>query len=295
MHRASLALFLLAATAPALAKITTEAVPYRDGDLALEGYMAYDDSHTGPQPAVLIVHEWWGLNDFAKTQARRLAELGYVAFAVDMYGRGKVTEDPGEAQPWAVALYANPQKWRQRAKAGFDVLAGHARVDRKRIAAIGYCFGGATVQQMAWSGLPLKGVVSFHGSLVPPSTDEARRTRARVLILHGAADTHVSDEDLHKYVDALRGSNIDWQLVMYAGAKHSFTNPKADDLGMPGVGYDERAARRSWRQMRLFLAERFGQPLTIDRRSGSATSTSTSTTRVTTGFTSPQTTGPTGT
>lgn len=270
MHRICLALFLFVIVAPTLAKTVTETVPYRDGDLALEGYLAYDDTRTSPQPAVLVVHEWWGLNEFAKTQVRKLAELGYVAFAVDMYGAGKVTEDPREARPWATALYSDPATWRQRAKAGFDVLAGHARVDRDRIAAIGYCFGGATVQQMAWSGLPLKGVVSFHGSLVPPSTDDAKRTRAQVLILHGAADTHVSDEDLHKYLEALRGSVIDWQLVMYAGAKHSFTNPKADDLGMPGVGYDARAARRSWQQMRLFFAELFEQPLTIDQSSESA-------------------------
>jgi dienelactone hydrolase len=255
--------FILAATAPALATVVTEDLPYRDGDVALRGCLAYDDAHVGPRPAVLVVHEWWGLNDFAREQARRLAALGYVALAVDMYGTGKVTDDPQQARLWASALYADPQKWRPRAKAAFDVLAAHPRVDRNRIAAIGFCFGGATVQQMAWSGLPLTGVVSFHGSLVPAGETDIKQTRARVLILHGAADTHVSDADLHTWLAALRGSDVDWQLIMYSGAKHSFTNPAADARGMDGVGYNEPAARRSWNHMRLFLAELFNESATF--------------------------------
>ncbi len=256
-------LLALATVAPAAAKVVTEHVPYRDGDVALRGYLAYDDARAGRRPAVLVVHEWWGLNDFAKAQAHRLAELGYVAFAVDMYGADKVTADPKQAGQWARALYSDPAKWRQRAKAGFDVVAHHDRVDRDHIAAIGFCFGGSTVQQMAWSGLPLKGVVSFHGGLVPPSTAEARQTRARVLVLHGAADTLVSEDEFNKFRQTLGNTDIDWQLVIYSGARHSFTNPKADDLGMDGVGYDARTAERSWRQMRLFFAELFGARVTL--------------------------------
>jgi dienelactone hydrolase len=255
MFRLYLTLLVVAAVTPASAKVVTEAVPYSDGDVALEGFLAYDNRHVDPRPAVLVVHEWWGLNDFAKEQARRLAGLGYVAFAVDMYGRQKVTEDAGQAGQWARALYTNPETWRQRAKAGFDVVAAHPRVNKSRIAAIGFCFGGATVQQMAWSGLPMQGVVSFHGSLIPPGRAEAGAVRAQVLILHGAADTLVSDEDFNHFVQTLRKTDIDWQLVVYAGAKHSFTNPKSDGMGKDGVGYHERTAKRSWRQMCLFFAD----------------------------------------
>lgn len=268
MQHVALTLFVLALAGTAMGKVVTEAVPYRDGDVELEGYLAYDDAVEGPRPAVIVVHEWWGLNDFAKLQARRLAELGYVAFAVDMYGKGKVTEKAEQASQWARALYGDPAKWRQRARAGFDVVAGHERVDRRRIAAIGYCFGGATVQQMAWAGLPLAGVVSFHGSLVAPSAEEAQAARARVLILHGAADTHVSDEALLKFVDALRGTDVDWQLVMYSDAKHSFTNPGADAHGMEGVGYDKQAAARSWQAMRVFFGELFGESVKVEAAGG---------------------------
>lgn len=263
MRHVVVTLMVLGFVATGAAKVVTEAVPYRDDDVALEGYLAYDDAQAGPRPAVLVVHEWWGLNEFAKEQARRLAELGYVAFAVDMYGKGSVTEDAQQAGQWARALYSDAQKWRQRARAGLEAVAGHERVDRSRIAAIGYCFGGATVQQMALAGLPLKGVVSFHGSLVPPSEEDARRTRARVLILHGATDTLIADEDFQKYLKAMRGTELDWQLVVYSGAKHSFTNPKADRAGMEGVGYHAPTAKRSWGQMRLFLGEVFDETVTL--------------------------------
>lgn len=256
MRRICLLLLAMAVVAPATAKVVTEAVPYREGDVALEGYLAYDDAIAGKRPAVIVVPEWWGLNDYAKQRARQLAELGYVAFAIDMYGQGKVTDQSEQASQWAGALYTNPAKWRQRARAGFDVVANHARVDKNHIGAIGYCFGGSTVQQMAWSGLPLKAVVSFHGNLVPPTKAEAAQTKASVLICHGAADPLISDQDMDAFLKALGGSPVDWQLIMYAKAKHSFTNPKADAAGMDAVGYDEAADRRSWEHMRVFFRER---------------------------------------
>lgn len=263
MQTIALCLAALAVAATAHAKIVTEKVPYRDGDTRLEGLLIYDDAHNGKRPAVIVVHEWWGRNDFAQQRATQLAKLGYVAFALDMYGDGKVTESTEQAGTWARALYSDPAAWRARAKAGFDVVASHERVDRTRIAAIGYCFGGATVQQMALAGLPLRGVVSFHGSLVMPSTADAEQTRAGILILHGAADTLVPDEQLNRYIAAMRKTKLDWQLITYAAAKHSFTNPKADDVGIEGVGYNKKADERSWTHMRTFFAEIFEQRINV--------------------------------
>ena len=151
------------------AKVVGSTVPYRDGDVDLSGYLAYDDSIQGKRPGVLLVHEWWGLNDYARRRADQLAGMGYVAFAVDMYGKGKVTEHPEDAAAWAQQVRGNIDLWRKRAMAGLDVLKADPRTDIARIAAIGYCFGGSTVQQLAYAGAPLRGIVSFHGGLVKPS------------------------------------------------------------------------------------------------------------------------------
>lgn len=239
------------------AKIVAEAVQYEHDGVHLEGYLAYDDAQSGKRPAVIVVHEWWGLNDFAKEQARRIAELGYVGFAADMYGGGKNTTSREEASQMARGIASDPAKFRARAKAAFDTVAKNPHVDAERIAAIGFCFGGTTVMQMAYNGLPLVGVVSFHGSL--PAVDESERgqVKAKILALHGAADTFVSPEDLAKFQAAL-GDQVDWQLIIYAGAKHAFTNPAADKAGIDGVAYQKAAAERSWQHMRLFLADVFG-------------------------------------
>ncbi len=246
--------------APAAAKVVTETVAYRHGDVALQGFLAYDDAATGKRPGVLVIPEWWGLNDFAKQQARRLAELGYVAFGVDMYGGGKATTDSAEAGKLAGQFRENLQLWRERGKAALDALAKNERVDPTKIAAIGFCFGGSTVLQMAAAGYPLAGVVSFHGGLMPLSKEDVARIKARLLVQHGAADTHVPDETVKAFKDSLRGSSVDWQLIIFSSAKHAFTNPAADKLGMEGIGYNEPAARRSWQYMRDFFSELFGTP-----------------------------------
>jgi dienelactone hydrolase len=256
MKTVSLALVLTVLTvSPALGKIVTEIVPYRHGDTELEGCLAYDDAAGGKRPGVLVVHEWWGLNDFAKQQARRLAELGYVAFAVDMYGKGQVTTDPEQAGKWAGQFRENTELLRARAKAAYDTLAANPRVDAARLGAIGFCFGGTTVLQMAAAGLDLAGVVSFHGGLPAISDADAARIRAKVLILHGAADTHVPEASVKALTEALNKAHVDWQMMTYSGAKHSFTNPASDKMNAPGVGYDAAAARRSWAHMRLFFDE----------------------------------------
>lgn len=243
----------------ALAEVTTEAVEYEHDGQTLEGFLAYDDAIEGPRPGVLIVHEWWGHDEYARRRARQLAALGYVAFALDMYGKGKVTEHPKEAGQWAGAVRANIDGWRARARAGLAVLAGHERVDGDRIVAMGYCFGGATALQLAYGGEKLVGVASFHGSLPVPSEEEAAAIEARILICHGGSDAFIGDETIASLRDALEAAGADWQLIVYGGAVHSFTNPAADGHGIEGVAYDEAADRRSWAHFQLFLEEVFAE------------------------------------
>jgi dienelactone hydrolase len=203
------------------------------------------------------VPEWWGLNDFAKEKARALAKLGYVALAVDMYGEGQFTTDPAEAAKLSGQFRDHSDLWRERVRAAFDALARDERCDPKRIAALGFCFGGSTVLQLAASGADLAGVVSFHGGLPALTDADAAQIKTRLLVLHGAADTHVPDDSVKAFEDALRKTSVDWQIVIYGGAKHSFTNPASSSFGMEGVGYDERTARRAWDLMQVFLREAF--------------------------------------
>jgi dienelactone hydrolase len=248
-----LAVLLLAATAQA--KIITQTVAYNQGGVALEGHLAYDDAVSGKRPGILVVHEWWGLNDYARSRAELLAKMGYVAFALDMYGKGKSTDHPDQASAWMKSVNSNMDQWVQRAVAGLDVLKKQPQVDTTRLAAIGYCFGGATVQVMAYSGADLKGVVSFHGSLIPPSEEQASRTRAKILICHGAQDPMIQPEAMTAYVQGMNATSIDWQMIAYGGTRHSFTNPEADKHGMAALAYSPSADRRSWQQMGVFFNE----------------------------------------
>lgn len=251
------ALLLLAAVVPAQAAVVSETVTYRHEGQTLEGFMAWDDAVDGKRPGVLVVHEWWGLNDYVRDRAHRLAELGYVAFAPDMYGVGKVTEHPSQAGEWMKTITENVEFWRHRAMAGLAVLKGADRVDPERIAAIGYCFGGATVQQLAYSGADIRGVVSFHGSPLLPGEGEVEQVRAKILFCHGAADPFVKPEPLQKYLAEMGTSGLDWQFIAYGGARHSFTNPGADAKGMEALAYDRSADLRSWAHMKLFFGEIF--------------------------------------
>ena len=252
-------LFLLMGAIHVEARVVTEAVAYRHGSVILEGHLAYDDAVAGKRPGVLVVHEWWGLNDYARKRSEQLAALGYIAFALDMYGKGKATTHPKDAREWSTQVSGNVQHWRQRALAGLEVLRRHPRVDPGHIAAIGYCFGGSTVQQLAYSGADIRGVVSFHGSLLPFAPGEAQGVRAKILICHGAADPLVTQEAMNSYVAAMEASRLDWQMIVYGGAKHGFTNPDADKAGMAAVGYSKRADQRSWSHMQLFFREVFSE------------------------------------
>ena len=239
------------------ARVLTKNISYQHDGVELEGYLAYDDSIKGKVPAVLIVHEWWGLNDYARMRAEQLAALGYVAFALDMYGKGKVTQHPKQAAEWMRQTNSNVRLWQKRALAGLQVLKNEPRTDTARIAAIGYCFGGATVQQLAYSGADVRGVVSFHGSLIPPQPDQVKQVKGKVLICHGSADPFIKAEAVQNYIAAMNASGLDWQMIMYGGAKHSFTNPDADMAGMGALKYSKSADQRSWSHMKQFFDEIF--------------------------------------
>jgi len=241
----------------ARAEVRTETVQYRDGDVELQGYLVWDDAIKGKRPGVIVVHEWWGLNDYARKRTEMLAKLGYVAFAVDMYGKGKVTEHAKQAGEWAKQINANVDAWQARALLGLDILRRDEHVDPARVAAIGYCFGGATVVQMAYAGADLAGVVSFHGSLPVATQAQAANIKASILVAHGEADGFVPPERITGFKAALEKAGADWEMVTYGGARHGFTNPGAARYGIENVRYDDKADRRSWRVMQQFFDEIF--------------------------------------
>jgi dienelactone hydrolase len=244
------------------AKIVTKPVAYEHAGVKLEGYLAYDDAKVSaatPAPGVLVIPEWWGLTDYPKGRAEQLAKLGYVAFAADMYGAGVATTDAKKAGELAGQFYGKPLM-ADRARAGLDQLLATGLVDPSRVAAIGYCFGGATVQALAYSGAPLAGIVSFHGSLIPASAEAAAKNHAKFLICHGAVDPFVKPEEVAAFMKSMEEGKFDYQFISYAGAVHAFTNPGADALGklnnLP-VAYNAAADKRSWAHMRGFFAEIF--------------------------------------
>lgn len=257
MKRAFALLFLtlLSAVTAVQAAVTTEPVEYRQGDTVLKGFIAYDAAVQGKRPGVLVVHEWWGLNDYAKRRARMLAEAGYVAFALDMYGEGKTTEHPKEAGEWATAVGQNQDVAKARFMAAYDLLSKNPMTDPDHIAAIGYCFGGGVVLGVAMNGVDLDAVVSFHGSL--PQEPAPGEVKASVLVCCGGADELVTRDQLHTFMTNLDAAHADWEVNIYGGAKHSFTNPDADKRGIPQLGYNKKADERSWRAMLGFLQEAF--------------------------------------
>ena len=241
------------------AKIITQPVAYEQAGVTLEGWLAYDDSRSGPRPGVLVIPEWWGLNDYIKGRAQQLAELGYVAFAADMYGKGVNTEDPKRAGELAGQFYGKPLM-AARARAGLDQLLQTGLVDKSQVAAIGFCFGGSTCQALAFSGAPLAGIVSFHGGLIPVPADAAHGVR--LLMLNGAADPFIKPEQITAFKQAMAAGQFHWRWVDYPGALHAFTNPNADRIKaihpeMSGIGYNEAAATGSWREMQVFFNELF--------------------------------------
>ena len=240
------------------AAIHTEAVEYKQGDTTLEGFLAYDDSISGKRPGVLVVHQWFGLTDYEKRRATMLAQLGYVAFCADIYGKGVHPKDTSETGA-LVGKYESESGrtlLRARVNAGLDMLKKNELVDTTRVAAIGYCFGGTTVIELARSGAELNGVVSFHGGLDSPSPADGKNIKCKVLALAGADDPFQKPDDLTAFESEMRDNKVDWQIVFYGGAVHAFTQP---DPGFVNAGakYNEKADKRSWEAMKTFFAEIF--------------------------------------
>jgi dienelactone hydrolase len=252
-----LSFMMVAATANAA--IRTQALDYNQGDAALEGYLAYDDRVQGPRPGVLVAHEWWGINEYIRRRTKQLASLGYVAFAADIYVKGTRAKTREEAMALAGKFRSGTDRtlMRARVNAGLEELKKNPLVDRKRVAAIGYCFGGAVVLELARSGADLAGVVSFHGGLATPNPEDAKNIKGKVLVLMGADDPSVKPEQVAAFEDEMRSAGVDWQLVSYGHAVHGFTNPDNGTDNSKGVAYNENADKRSWRAMKVFFEEIF--------------------------------------
>ncbi len=248
---------LAAAAGPASAAVVTETVTYEHDGITLEGYLAYDDAVTGRRPGILVVHQWMGLTDNERLRAEMLAAQGYVAFAGDIYGQGVRPASRQEAQAEAGKYYGDRDLFRGRLQAGLAQLKAQPLVDPSRTAAIGYCFGGGGVLELARSGARVSGVVSFHGSLDTPQPAAAGEVSARVLVCHGAVDPYVPAGDVQGFVEEMEAAGVDYQLVMYAGAVHAFTQKEAGDDPAAGAAYQARADRRSWQHMQVFLTELF--------------------------------------
>ena len=257
MKKILLSLMVVACAISAQAKIVTRTIDYKQGDTTLEGYLAYDDSISGKRPGVLVVHQWMGLTDYEKQRAEQLAQLGYVAFCADIYGKGVRPKDTSEAGAQADKYKSDRALLRARVNAGLAELEQSGLVDPARVAAIGYCFGGTTVLELARSGANLAGVLSFHGGLDSPAPADGKNIKCKVLVCHGADDPFQKPADLAAFEDELRQANVDWVLIKYGGAVHSFTQPMAGNDNSRGAAYNERADKRSWRDMKNFFAEIF--------------------------------------
>jgi dienelactone hydrolase len=248
---------------PALqAALHEQTLNYSAGGVPLKGYLAWDDAYGAKQPGVLVVHEWWGLNDYARQRARMLAGLGYTALAVDMYGEGKSTEHASDASGFMSAVLDHANLARERFLAAKALLERQSSVDSARkIAAIGYCFGGATVLDMARQGVDLAAVVSFHGNLVTRMPAQAGAVKARILVLNGADDTFVTQDSIKVFQQEMRHAGADYRFINYPGAIHSFTNPDADRLGKANnipLAYNAEADKASWDEMKQLFSVVFG-------------------------------------
>jgi dienelactone hydrolase len=247
------------AVVPARAEVETKNVEYRDGNVVLEGFAAWDPERVKDgAPGVLVVHQWMGLTDYERMRCKQLAELGYVAFALDIYGKGIRPADPQAAGKQA-GIYKNDRSlYRRRLNQGLEQLRHLVGVSQNQIAAIGYCFGGTGALELARSGADIQGVVSFHGGLDSPSPEDGKKIRAKLLICHGADDPFVPAADIEAMKTELNSANVDWQMIYYSGAVHSFTQPMAGNDNSRGAAYNEKADKRSWQAMRTFFGELFG-------------------------------------
>ncbi|HEX9511093.1 MAG TPA: dienelactone hydrolase family protein [Puia sp.] len=236
-----------------------ENVTYTGDSISMNGYVVYDDSNKSKRPAVIVVPEWWGLNDYPKMRAKKLAELGYVAMAIDMYGDGKIADNPDSAKKFSGPLYMSPGKAKARIDAAIAKLKTYGIVDTAQIAAIGYCFGGGMLLNTVRLGDELKGVVSFHGSLLgTPARKDLLKTK--LLVLHGNADQFVSPKDVAAFKKQMDSIGADYKFIGYDSASHAFTNPHSTETGLKfklPIAYNAKADTASWNEMKSFFTTLF--------------------------------------
>ncbi len=250
---------LILTVLPSMARagVHSEQVAYKAGDTEMEGVLYFDDADATPRRAILVCHEWWGLNDYAKKRAEQLAQMGYVAFAVDMYGKGVLAKTMDEAAKLAGGLKADRKTMRERINAALTVLKARKEVDPKRIAAIGYCFGGTVSLELARSGADVLGVVGFHAGLSTPTPDDAKNIKGKVLVCTGADDPFVKPEEVAGFIEEMKKAKVNYEVNVYGGAVHTFTNPLAGNDPSKGQAYNEQADKRSWAAMKEFFGEIF--------------------------------------
>jgi dienelactone hydrolase len=242
----------------ARAEVKTQEIEYAQGGTTLQGFVARDASAKGKRPGVLVIHEWWGHNEHARTQARRLAKEGYVAFALDMYGKGKVATHPKDAQAFAQEATKDPQVVTARFNAALEELKRQPGVDPEKIAVVGYCMGGGIALEMARAGADVDAVATFHGTLKPRGAPAAKgKFRPDVLVQTGGADPMIPPDHVAAFEQEMKAAGVDAEVVTYPGAKHAFTNPDADKTGMEALGYDAKADEESWEKATKFLKEVF--------------------------------------
>jgi dienelactone hydrolase len=252
--------FMFTGIASAAPKIKEKIVKYSSEGVVMKGYLVYDENIRGKRPGVLVVHEWWGLNDYARKRARMLAEMGYTALAVDMYGDGKQADHPSDAGKFSSELMKNFDVARGRFLAAMDYLKKQRTVDPGNIAAIGYCFGGGVVLNMARQGADLKGVASFHGGFAAVKPAKPGGVKAKVLVLHGADDKFATTEQIEAFKKEMKDAGADMTFISYPGAVHSFTNPDADEIAKKfniPLGYNADADKKSWDELKKFLEKIF--------------------------------------
>lgn len=254
---AAVAALSLAATA-ARAEIVTRTIEYRQGDTVLEGYLAYDTAGPAKKPGILVFHQWMGVTNHERTRAQKLAALGYVAFAADLYGKGVRPSNPKDAGAEAGKYRADRPLLRARTEAALATLRQQPNVIPERIASIGFCFGGGAALELARSGADVLGTVTFHGSLDTPTPQDAKNIRGKVLVLHGADDPNVPRAAVLALEDEMKAAGVDWQVVLYSGTVHSFTQQEAGNDNSKGSAYNASSDRRSWQAMKDFLNELFG-------------------------------------
>lgn len=246
---------IIVAASFAHAAIQKENVQYKDGKTVLEGYLVYDDAWVGPRPAIMIVHQWMGLTGNEKMRAEMLADKGYVAFAIDVYGKDHRPANQAEAGALAGSFKTDTKLFRQREKVAFDFLKKNKHVDANKIIIAGYCFGGTGALEAARAGLPVIGAVSFHGGLSTPKVQDAKNIKGKVLVLHGAVDPYVKPEEVAGFQKEMDDAKVDYQFIAYSGAVHAFTQKEVGNDPAKGAAYNEAADRRSWKAFMSFLEE----------------------------------------